>query len=339
MRYVERIISQITYDRRRKQYITAKKRNKFKGEERRPEKNYYRGDAKGLPIPIMAIEGLESIKKILGMICITIGIMLLLTKCFSGNNKEAGKDLSKVETTVAFEKDTSYEAFVQDFAIGDENLKSLLDLSIRYKQDYAHTLAVWAVESYKGRSIEEIKQCIRQYDTSNLLDEFGMYDAAANVYKQFIYDVKCFPIKKANVYVYENGWKHSRTYNGNRLHYGIDIMARENSPGKIEVVSMTDGVVENIGWNQTGGYRVGVRTPGGAYFYYAHLDSYPEHLKKGDKIYAGERIGMMGDTGYGEEGTRGQFPVHLHIGIAVKTADEVEFWINPYDLLRYMEKK
>lgn len=339
MRYIERIISQITYDMRRKHYVTTSKRKKFRREESYSEKSYYRGDPKGSPIPIMTIEGLGSIKKLLGLICIAIGIMILLTKCFNGNNKEAAKELSKIETNLVVEKDTSYEAFIQDFAIGDENLRSLLDLSLRYKQDYAHALAVWAVESYKGHSMEQIKKCIRQYDTSNLLDEFGMYDAAANVYKQFIYDIKIFPIKKANVYVYENGWKQSRTYNGNRLHYGIDIMSKENSSGKIEVSSMTDGIIENIGWNQTGGYRVGVRSPGGAYFYYAHLDGYPEHLKKGDKIYAGERIGMMGDTGYGEEGTRGKFPVHLHIGIAVKTSEQVEFWINPYDLLKYMEKK
>ena len=78
---------------------------------------------------------------------------------------------------------------------------------------------------------------------------------------------------------------------------------------------------------------------GGAYFYYAHLDDYPSHLQKGDRIDAGDLLGMMGDTGYGTEGTRGKFPVHRHIGIAVKTKDQVEFWINPYALLKYTEDK
>ena len=30
---------------------------------------------------------------------------------------------------------------------------------------------------------------------------------------------------------------------------------------------------------------------------------------------AGDFLGFMGDSGYGQEGTKGKFPVHLHIGI------------------------
>lgn len=38
-------------------------------------------------------------------------------------------------------------------------------------------------------------------------------------------------------------------------------------------------------------------------------------IKEGDQVQAGEMLGFMGDSGYGEEGTTGQFPVHLHLGI------------------------
>jgi murein DD-endopeptidase MepM/ murein hydrolase activator NlpD len=34
-------------------------------------------------------------------------------------------------------------------------------------------------------------------------------------------------------------------------------------------------------------------------------------------VQAGTLLGFMGDTGYGEEGTSGKFPVHLHVGIYV----------------------
>ena len=47
----------------------------------------------------------------------------------------------------------------------------------------------------------------------------------------------------------------------------------------------------------------------------------------------------MGDSGYGEEGTKGKFPVHLHVGICPKTnLSEEELWINPYPFLRLIEK-
>ncbi len=83
---------------------------------------------------------------------------------------------------------------------------------------------------------------------------------------------------------------------------------------------MTDGIIEKIGWLEMGGWRIGVRAPGGAYLYYAHLYSYAGDFKEGDRIKAGELIGYMGDTGYGKtEGTRGNFDVHLHVGIYIKT--------------------
>ena len=60
---------------------------------------------------------------------------------------------------------------------------------------------------------------------------------------------------------------------------------------------MTDGIIEKIGWLEMGGWRIGVRAPGGAYLYYAHLYSYAGDFKEGDRVKAGELIGYMGDTG------------------------------------------
>ncbi len=111
-------------------------------------------------------------------------------------------------------------------------------------------------------------------------------------------------------------------------------------PGYYPVVSMTDGVIEKIGWLEMGGWRIGVRAPGGAYLYYAHLYSYAGDFKEGDRVKAGELIGYMGDTGYGKtEGTRGNFDVHLHVGIYIKTDHNEEMSVNPYWILKWLEKK
>lgn len=130
-------------------------------------------------------------------------------------------------------------------------------------------------------------------------------------------------------------WMSERKYGGKRGHEGCDIMADKQERGRYPIVSMTDGVITNLGWLDKGGYRVGITTDSGTYYYYAHLDSY-SNIEKGDYVRAGELLGYMGDSGYGKEGTVGEFPVHLHMGIYFYQ-DGKEVSVNPYYVLRDLE--
>lgn len=153
-------------------------------------------------------------------------------------------------------------------------------------------------------------------------------------------DLEYFPIVSSDDFSvsFEDSWMYDRTYKEERGHEGTDIMPDKNERGIIPVVSMTDGTVEKKGWLELGGYRIGIRTPRGAYFYYAHLDSYAD-LEPGDEVKAGDLLGFMGDTGYGtDEGTMGKFPVHLHLGIYINSGGE-EISVNPYPALKYTEEK
>lgn len=134
---------------------------------------------------------------------------------------------------------------------------------------------------------------------------------------------------------YVDSWMGERTYAGKRGHEGTDIMADENKRGLYPVVSITDGVISNLGWLDKGGYRIGITTGDGTYYYYAHLDSYA-NIKEGDPVKAGELLGYMGDSGYGKEGTVGKFDVHLHMGIYFYEEGE-EISVNPYYLLKFLE--
>lgn len=157
-------------------------------------------------------------------------------------------------------------------------------------------------------------------------------------------DMVYFPVPKStydtNGYSvsFADSWMDARNYGGERCHEGCDIMAAIDKRGHYPVVSISDGYVEKIGWLKLGGYRIGIRSPGGVYFYYAHLNDYAPGLCAGDEVKAGELLGFMGDTGYSEtEGTTGYFPVHLHIGIYLNDEKGEEKSYNPYPFLKELE--
>lgn len=158
-------------------------------------------------------------------------------------------------------------------------------------------------------------------------------------YRAIITDLKYFPVpmvEEADI-SYIDSWSEPRNYGGDRKHEGTDLMASNNQRAFFPILSITDGTVEKMGWLEQGGYRIGIRSTSGGYFYYAHLDSYAQDLEPGDRVIAGQLLGFMGDSGYGVEGTTGKFDVHLHLGIYVNTA-EGEMSINPYWILQMLEK-
>lgn len=170
------------------------------------------------------------------------------------------------------------------------------------------------------------------------------YRKLSGAYETIFSDLKYFPIPKSTRtgtpdVAYEDGWQQKRTYGGERGHEGCDIMGTERERGFYPVVSMTDGTVEKLGWLEQGGWRVGIRSPSGLYLYYAHLYGYAPGLSEGQTVRAGELLGYMGDSGYGkQENTVGNFDVHLHVGLYLRTDHYEELSVNPYWVLKWLEK-
>lgn len=170
----------------------------------------------------------------------------------------------------------------------------------------------------------------------------GMSGECKTLYQNVKEEAQFFPIPESTInpaltVSYVDSWQAERNYKGKSGHEGTDIMAGVDERGRYPVLSMTDGTVTNLGWLEKGGYRVGITSDSGTYYYYAHLDSYSD-IKEGDRVKAGEFLGHMGDSGYGEEGTKGQFAVHLHVGIYIYINDE-EISVNPYFVLQSLENK
>lgn len=164
------------------------------------------------------------------------------------------------------------------------------------------------------------------------------YTILRDCYEAVWADVQFFPVAGEDI-SYEDTWLASRTYGGERQHEGTDLFGKVDVSGYYPVISMTDGVIEQKGWLPLGGYRIGIRSPQGGYFYYAHLSGYEKDYEIGESVSAGDIIGYMGNTGYGEEGTAGKFPVHLHLGIYIETPSQKEMSVNPFWILKSCEKK
>lgn len=189
---------------------------------------------------------------------------------------------------------------------------------------------------YSGLTSKNDLEHSIQYLKKRYPKEYKQYTA----YEQAIWsDVRYFPVAASTnnaqaTVKFEDSWMQSRTFGGNRGHEGCDIMASINQRGYYPIVSVSDGKVEKIGWLSQGGYRIGVRSKNGAYFYYAHLYDYARDFKEGDTVTAGELLGFMGDSGYSDvEGTVGKFDVHLHFGIYLNDAEGKEFSVNSYCIL------
>ena len=183
------------------------------------------------------------------------------------------------------------------------------------------------------------KRKLDQLVTRQMSLKEDAYLEIVSSYQAIFADMEIFPVAfPANdenaTCSFEDSWFYERTYGGKRKHEGADLMAKIDQSGYYPILSVSDGVVEKIGWLPQGGYRIGIRSPKGAYYYYAHLSEYAKDFQPGEKVKAGTLLGFMGDTGYGEEGTTGKFPVHLHFGIYIQTSDQEELSINPYYLLK-----
>lgn len=145
---------------------------------------------------------------------------------------------------------------------------------------------------------------------------------------------KVFPLPIGTNYSYRSTWGARRSYGGYRIHEGTDIFASYGVP----VRSTCYGIIEVMGWNKYGGWRVGIRDLNGVYHYYAHLSGFNRSLKEGAIVSPGETIGWVGSSGYGKPGTQGKFPPHLHYGL-YRDAGYTEWAFDPYPYLKKWERE
>lgn len=97
--------------------------------------------------------------------------------------------------------------------------------------------------------------------------EVEVADESAEGGKRFqqCYGLKAFsPIAKNFPYYDFDDFGTSRSYGFKRRHLGHDLMGQVGTP----IVAVETGVVEAMGWNQYGGWRIGIRSLDGKRYYH-----------------------------------------------------------------------
>lgn len=260
-----------------------------------------------------------------------------------------------------------------DFSVPYESLKYALDMDIATAEQELHlgwiqTLALAGCRTGGKCALTSVKQAVVDLRTGKSPEEllgtlYKYYDYYFHAYTAVLgglvghyaildngqwketYGLKAFsPIAAGYGYSHCSDFGNSRTYGFARKHLGNDLMGSLGTP----IVAVEGGVVEALGWNQYGGWRVGIRSfDGKRYYYYAHLQKdhpFAENLKEGDMVQAGDLIGFMGRTGYSQkENVNNIESVHLHFGMQLifdesQKECNSEIWVNVYPLVRLLSQ-
>lgn len=175
------------------------------------------------------------------------------------------------------------------------------------------------------------------------IEDADVQNNTTNTHWEKRYGLKAFhPIAKGFPYTDYDDFGVSRTYGYKRNHLGHDMMGQVGTP----VIAVESGYVYLLGWNQYGGWRVGINSfDGKRYYYYAHLRKdfpYAKWLKEGSIVQAGDVIGYMGRTGYSASENVNNIDIsHLHFGLQL-IFDESQrdgtnqIWVDVYSLVRFL---
>ncbi len=258
-----------------------------------------------------------------------------------------------------------------DFQVPYESLKYALDQDIATYEQEKHTpwidiLALAACRTGGKCPLDSVKKAARdllgEKSPQELLGEtFRHYDYYHQAYtaalgglvgsfeieiqgeKKQCYGLKAFsPIASGYGFSHCDDFGVQRSFGFQRKHLGHDMMGAQGTP----IVAVEGGVVEAMGWNRYGGWRIGIRSfDSKRYYYYAHLQKdkpFAPQLQLGDQVNAGDLIGFMGRTGYSDqENVNNIETVHLHFGLQLVFDESQkeclsEIWIDVFDIVRLL---
>lgn len=257
-----------------------------------------------------------------------------------------------------------------DFQVPYESLKYAMEQDIATFEQEKHigwidSLTVAACRTGGACGLASVKKAVADLKTDKSVQELaeksysyyhtvfqgalggllGSYEIYKDGEWRPAYGLKAFsPIASGYGYSHCSDFGASRSFGFRRRHLGNDLMGGQGTP----IVAVEGGVVEAMGWNRYGGWRIGIRSfDSRRYYYYAHLmkdKPYAPGLEVGDLVQAGDLIGFMGRTGYSDkENVNNIETTHLHFGLELifdESQKECnnEIWIDVYDIVRLLSE-
>ena len=258
-----------------------------------------------------------------------------------------------------------------DFDVPYESLKYAMDADIGSFEKEKHigwidALALSACRTGGKCGLSSVKQAVKDLGGDKSPEEllgksYQYYDYYHRAYTAVLggllgsfaiekdgrwipaYGLKAYsPVAEGFGYSHCDDFGFSRSFGFSRKHRGNDLMGGLGTP----IIAVESGVVEAMGWNRYGGWRIGIRSfDSKRYYYYAHLQKdnpYAEDLAVGDTVEAGDVIGFMGRTGYSDkENVNNIGTVHLHFGLQLifdesQKETDGEIWVDVYDIVRLL---
>lgn len=258
-----------------------------------------------------------------------------------------------------------------DFSVGYESLKYALELDIATFEQEQHlgwiqVLSLAAANTGGKCGLSAVKKAAESWKKG--FDPEKLSPAMKKVYDYYLeaytavlgglvgsfaiekdgqwvasYGLKAFsPVAAGYGYSHCDDFGVSRSFGFHRKHLGNDLMGSLGTP----IVAVEGGVVEVMGWNRYGGWRIGIRSfDSKRYYYYAHLQKdhpFADGLKEGDMVQPGDLLGFMGRTGYSDkENVNNIETVHLHFGMELVFDESQkecnsEIWIDVYNIVRLL---
>jgi murein DD-endopeptidase MepM/ murein hydrolase activator NlpD len=295
---------------------------------------------------------------------------------------EAAANIEELEEVIAESKD-----FIKwvDFNVPYNAMEKALNYDIKSYNNSVHLNWVELLaylgaryggnyKKYKAKDMEELVKKLNNGETMENLTEnlkyYGYYkeaydavlggfvgsysvqvdsvssgeNSSDSVFKDS-YGLKVFsPIARGYNFSHSDDFGNSRSYGFKRKHLGNDLMGSIGTP----VIAVESGIIEELGWNKYGGWRIGIRSlDRKRYYYYAHLrKDRPFHtdLYKGKVVTAGDVIGYLGMTGYStNENVNNIQTPHLHFGMQLVFDESQkecnnEIWIDVYSIVKLLNK-
>lgn len=305
------------------------------------------------------------IKKYTSVILISVlilGMLPVLTGVSKGDKRDFIKYAEFNVCCSALEKALEYDISTHknDEKVKIDWVQVLACLGVKYGGDFKQykeeDLEQIVSRLKNGDKINDIAKTMKYYDYyyrvyNAVLGGFtGWYNTEAEDENGKITKVKDYglcvfsPIAKGFPFSHYDDFGTGRSYGYKRKHLGHDLMAATGTP----VIAIETGTVEIMGWNQYGGWRIGIRSlDKKRYYYYAHLRQnrpFNPSIKEGAVVNAGEVIGYVGRTGYSTtENTNNIDASHLHLGMELifdesqKECDN-EIWVDLYAVVTLLEK-